>query len=404
MRRPVLQLIGVCAVVLAVILLLKFAVADLRSKPTAVADGPGTKSSGLKTPWGEPDLQGIWTDEYQTPLQRPAKYAGKEFFTDEERTALDEKRAAVELRPRAERGTERDVAGAYNQVFMSIKRTGRRTSLIVDPPDGRTPPLTPDMQKQMATEREYRLALMQATDTCKNREPGCRGGKYGPPSPRRAEAPPRYSTGNINRVDNPEDRSMSERCMAAVLPDFTGFRRIVQSPGSVSIFYDVGQGQGWQRIVPVDGSPHLPSDIRQRFGDSRAHWEGETLVVDVTNFSSKSDFMGSRENRHLVERWTRTGPNTLEYVVTIEDPSTWTKPWTVKQEYSMQSNEANRIYYEPRCHEGNFGMPALLSGGRVKDKAFAQGRGPDPATLDNVKGMDAPEENTDPLGAQAQAQ
>ncbi|PYS03981.1 MAG: hypothetical protein DMG12_11080 [Acidobacteria bacterium] len=397
MRRPVLQLIGVCAVVLAVILLLKFAVADQMSRATARADGRGTKSPGLKTPWGEPDLQGIWTDEYQTPLQRPAKYAGKEFFTDEERAALDAKRAAVELRPRAERGSERDVAGAYNQVFMSIKRTGRRTSLIVDPPDGRTPPLTSDIQKQMAAEREYRLALLQATTTCKNLEPGCRGGKYGPPSPRREEVPPRYSTGNINRVDNPEDRSMSERCMAAVLPDFTGFRRIVQSPGSVSIFYDVGQGQGWQRIVPVAGSPHLPSPIPQRFGDSRGRWEGETLVVDVTNFSPKSDFMGSRENRHLVERWTRTGPNTLEYIVTIEDPATWTKPWTVKQEYSRQSDQANRIYYEPRCHDGNFGLPGLLAGGRTKDKAFAAGRGPDPATLDNVKGMDAPEENTDPL-------
>ena len=404
MRRPFLQLIGVCVVVLAVILLLKFTVTNQASSPAASADTPATKSSGLKTPWGEPDLQGIWTDEYQTPLQRPATYAGKEFFTDEERAALDAKRAAIELRPRAERGTERDVAGAYNQVYMSIKRTGRRTSLVVDPPDGRVPPMTPEIQKQMAAEREFRLALLQATTTCKNQEPGCRGGKYGPPSPRREEAPPRYSTGNINRVDNPEDRSMSERCMAAVLPDFGGFRRIVQSPASVSIFYDVGQGQGWQRIIPVGGSSHLPSNTRQRFGDSRGRWEGETLVVDVTNFSPKSDFMGSRENRHLVERWTRTGPNTLEYVVTIEDPSTWTKPWTVKQEYSMQSNEANRIYYEPRCHEGNFGMPALLAGGRVKDKAFAQGRGPDPATLDNVKGMDAPEENTDPLGAQAQAQ
>ena len=404
MRRPFLQLIGVCVVVLAVILLLKFTVTNQASSPAASADTPATKSSGLKTPWGEPDLQGIWTDEYQTPLQRPATYAGKEFFTDEERAALDAKRAAIELRPRADRGTERDVAGAYNQVYMSIKRTGRRTSLVVDPPEGKIPPMTPEIQKQMAAEREFRLALLQATTTCKNREPGCRGGKYGPPSPRREEAPPRYSTGNINRVDNPEDRSMSERCMAAVLPDFGGFRRIVQSPASVSIFYDVGQGQGWQRIIPVGGSSHLPSNIRQRFGDSRGRWEGETLVVDVTNFSPKSDFMGSRENRHLVERWTRTGPNTLEYVVTIEDPSTWTKPWTVKQEYSMQSNEANRIYYEPRCHEGNFGMPALLSGGRVKDKAFAQGRGPDPATLDNVKGMDAPEENTDPLGAQAQAQ
>src|SRR5438105_1600048 len=244
----------------------------------------------------------------------------------------------------------------------------------------------------------------QTTATCKDQEPGCRGGKYGPPSPRRAEVPPRYSTGNTNRVDNPEDRSMSERCMAAVLPDFGGFRRIVQSPGSVSIFYDVGQGQGWQRIIPVDGSGHLPANIRQRFGDSRGRWEGNTLVVDVTNFSPKSDFMGSRENRHLIERWTRTGPDTLEYTVTIEDPGTWMKPWTVKQEYSRQNDQANRIYYEPRCHDGNFGLPAMLAGARTIDKAFAQGRGPHPATFDNVKGMDASEENTDPLAAGAAAQ
>jgi len=190
---------------------------------------------------------------------------------------------------------------------------------------------------------------------------------------------------------------MSERCMSAVLPDFTGFRRIVQSPGTVSIFYDVGQGQGWQRIIPLNGSAHLPSSVRQRFGDSRGRWEGETLVVDVTNFTPKSDYLGSRENRHLVERWTRTGPGTLEYTVTIEDPSTWTKPWTVKQDYSMQINQANRVYYEPRCHDGNFGMPTMLRGARIEESAFAKGQGPNPATMDNVKGMDAPEENTDPL-------
>jgi hypothetical protein len=372
----------------AVMLLLKFA---------GAADTPPTKSSGIKTAWGEPDLQGIWTDEFQTPLQRPAKFAGKEFFTDQERAALDAERAGIELRPRGEKGSERDVAGAYNQVYMSIKRTGRRTSLIVDPPDGRIPQLTSDVRKQMAADREYQLALLQATTTCKNQEPGCRGGKYGPPSPRREEAPPRYSTASINRVDNPEDRSMSERCMSAVLPDFTGFRRIVQSPGTVSIFYDVGQGQGWQRIIPLSNSAHLPNSVRQRFGDSRGHWEGETLVVDVTNFSPKSDYMGSRGNRHLVERWTRTAPNTLDYTVTIEDSSTWTKPWTVKQEYSMQSNEANRVYYEPRCHDGNFGLPTMLRGARIEEADFARGKGLNPATMDTVKGMDAPEENTDPL-------
>jgi hypothetical protein len=115
----------------------------------------------------------------------------------------------------------------------------------------------------------------------------------------------------------------------------------VQSPGSVSIFYDVGQGQGWQRIIPVDGGPHLPQSIRQRFGDSRGRWEGNTLVVDVANFSPKTDFRGSNENLHLIERWTRSDANTLEYAVTIEDPTTWTKAWTVKHEMSKQNEQAN---------------------------------------------------------------
>jgi hypothetical protein len=399
MSRRFLAWVGVIGVFLAVIVLLKLAPVPgagqaSRGMTTAAeaATGPAAK-----TPWGEPDLQGIWTDVYQTPLQRSAQNAGKEFFTDAERAALDRQRAVIELRPRQERGTERDVAGAYNSVFMSVRPTGRRTSLIVDPPDGRIPPITPELQKQNEAERAYRLALLQATTTCKNQEPGCRGGKYGPPSPRRAEPPPRYNTGNINRVDNPEDRSMSERCMSAVLPDFGGFRRIVQSPGSVAIFYDVGQGQGWHRNIPLDGRPHLPAHVRQRFGDSRGRWEGETLVVDVTNFSAKSDFMGARENLHVIERWTRTGPNTLEYVVTLDDKTTWTKPWTVKQEYTRQDEPANRIYYEPRCHEGNYGLAGLLAGGRAVDKAFAQGRGPHPGALDNATGMQAPEESTDPL-------
>lgn len=406
MRRRALQLIGVATVSLTVIALLRLAGAPVSGQaptPTATAGTPATSGTApaagpvAKTPWGEPDLQGIWTDVYQTPLQRSPRYAGKELFTDEERAALDAQRSEIELRPRQERGTERDVAGAYNAVFMSVRPTGPRTSLVVDPPDGRIPPTTPELQKQIGAEREYRLALLQATTTCKNQEPGCRGGKYGPPSARQAEPPPRYSTGNINRVDNPEDRSLSERCLSAVLPDFGGFRRIVQSPRSVAIFYDVGQGQGWQRVIPVDGSPHLPGHIRLRFGDSRGRWEGETLVVEVTNFSPKSEFMGSRENLHLVERWRRIGPDTLEYVVTIDDATTWTKPWTVKQEYTRQNDQANRIYYEPRCHEGNYGMAAVLAGGRVADKAFAEGRGPHPAAIDNATGMQAPEEATDPL-------
>src|SRR5207253_8370357 len=126
---------------------------------------------------------------------------------------------------------ERDVGGAYNAVFQSIKHTGKRTSLVVDPADGRIPPLTPDAKQRADTDRQFRLALLQATETCKSKDAACAGGKYGPPSPKRNEVPPFYNTGRFNRSDGPEDRSVMERCMAAVLPDFTGYRRIVQAPG-----------------------------------------------------------------------------------------------------------------------------------------------------------------------------
>jgi hypothetical protein len=352
------------------------------------AQAPAVSSVTLKTPWGEPDLQGIWTDEFDTPLQRSPRYANQEFFTEQQRADFDKERGAILTRF----ATEREINGAYNAAtFFSTKRTGARTSKIVDPPNGRLPPLTPEAQKQAAAEREYRLALVRSTDTCKNKLPGCAGGIYDPtPSPRRAEAPPRYNTARMNRNDGPEDSALAERCLTAGLPEFGGatgsFRRIVQTPGGITMFYDVGQGQGWQRNIVMDGSPHLPAGIRQWFGDSRGHWEGDTLVIDVTNFSSKTEVFGAREDLHLVERWTRTGPRTLGYEVTIEDPTVWTRPWTVKQEFSQQSNEENRFYIEPRCLEGNYGLPGLLHGRRVEDAAFAQGRGPDPATKDNVTG------------------
>jgi hypothetical protein len=352
-----------------------------------------------KTPWGEPDLQGIWTDEFDTPLQRPAKYASQEFFTEAQRAELDNARSEVLGRF----ATERDINGAYNAAtFFSTKHTGPRTSKIADPSNGRIPPLTPQAQKTAAAEREFRLALLQSTDTCKKMLPGCAGGKYEPTtSPRRAEAPPRYNTGRLNRDDGPEDSSLAVRCLTAGLPEFGGatgsFRRIVQTRGGISMFYDVGQGQGWQRNIVMDGSPHLPANIRQWFGDSRGHWEGNTLVIDVTNFSPKTDYQGSRENLHLIERWTRTGPKTIAYEVTIEDPTVWTRPWTVKQEFAKQSDEENRLYTEPRCHEGNFGLPGLLHGRRAEDVAFAEGRGPDPASRDNTGALIDAEVPQDPL-------
>ncbi len=355
--------------------------------PAASATAP---AQSLKTPWGEPDLQGIWTDEFDTPLQRPAKYADQEFFTEAQRSELDQQRSALLGR----RATERDLAGAYNlAVFLSTKRTGARTSRIVDPPDGRIPPLTAGARNAAAADREFRLALLQATETCETKLVQCRGGKYDPtPSPRRAEPPPRYNASNfarINRYDGPEDGALADRCLTLGLPEFGtafggSFRRIVQTPGGISMFYDVGQGEGWQRNIVMNGSPHLPSNIRQWYGDSRGRWDGNTLVIDVTNFSPKTDFQGSRENLHLVERWTRTAPDTLEYEVTIDDPTVWSRPWTVKQEFTRQSERENRIYYEPRCVEGNYAFPSMMLAARQADLAFAQGKGPDPATKDNV--------------------
>jgi hypothetical protein len=305
---------------------------------------------------------------------------------------------------RAEHGTEADVAGTDNAGSFSKKRTGARTSLIVDPPSGRMPPLTPDAQKAAAADREFRLALLQSTETCKSNRAPCQGGKYYPtPSPRRAELPPRYNAAGgggvpggpirYNRHDGPEDGSLSDRCLTGGLPEFGvpnpfggSVWRIVQTPGAISMYYDILYGQGWQRNIVMDGRPHLPANIRQWYGDSRGRWEGDTLVIDVTNFGPKTDFFGSRENLHLIERWTRTGPTTLEYVVTIEDPTVFSRPWTVRQEFGKQSEQQNKIYYEPRCLEGNYSFPSLLLSARIEELAFTEGRGPDPATRDNATG------------------
>ena len=394
MSRRLLELIAVMTMIVAVAALLKLAPVPARGQAPTAAGEAGES----------PDLQGIWTTEYETPLQRPARFADKEFFTEEERAVLDGERAAILDRdPRPSQGSPLGTGGAYNRaIFLSNKPTGPRTSLIVEPRDGKVPPFAAEAQQRRSAIREYQLALLRATDVCKNKLPDCAGGQYGPPSPRRAETPPHYLTSLVNRADGPEDRSLGERCMSGQLPDFGGaagfFLQIVQSPGAVSIFYDTGQGQAWQRIVPVTDRPHLPSHVRQWWGDSRGRWEGNTLVVDVTNFTPKTDFQGSRENLHLVERWTRIDADTIRYVSTMDDPTTWTSPWTVALELKRQSNQANRIYKEPRCHEGNYGMPGLLRGARAEERAFAEGRGPDPATFCTADcGSAFVGENRDPL-------
>lgn len=396
MRKRLLGLVGVAALGAAAGVLM-------------LAQGPdgsrtaGSAGDGGRTAWGDPNLEGIWTDVYETPLERPSQFANKEFFTDEERQELDKLRSSLPGRNlRVERGSQQDVAGAYNQEWISVRPTGKRTSLIVDPPDGRLPPLTPEAAKKVQMDREYRLALLQPTATCKegDNRGACSGGKYGPVSPRRNEQPPFYNTARMNRLDGPEDGSLDNRCMNKGFPNLgDSYSRIVQAPGVVTIYDTIGDGHGYPRVIPVDGSAHLPASIYQRFGDSRGRWEGDTLVVDVTNFSPKHSFqLGhvARENLHVVERYTRVNDMTLEWSVTFDDPTTWTRPWTVKRELTRQDDTANRIYYEPRCTEGNYGFPTQLLGERLAEQRFAEGKGPDPATLDIATDFGSPG-GTDPL-------
>ncbi len=374
MRGRLFESLGVVTVLATIVMVLQL---------TAVPIGGQAEDTDA---WGHPNLEGIWLDVYATPFERAPAFGAREFATPEERAAQDQARMGNAGRDvRGPRGSPQDVSGAYNAVYTSVKPAGPRTSLVVDPPNGRIPTLTPEATREDATRREWRVMLMRNTPTCEQDAPGCEGGEYGPPSPRRFDVPPFYNTLRMNRHDGPEDQSLGDRCMLGATPDFNGFRRIVQGEDSIAMGYDTGQGQGFQRIIYLSGS-HPPSQIRLRHGDSRGQWEGDALVIETTNFSPKFPFRGSGTNLTLTERYTRVDAETLAYEATIEDPTVWGAPWTVRQELKRQSDEQNRIYYEPRCHEGNYGLAAMFIGARAREQEFAEGRGPDPFSLDTTTG------------------
>ena len=362
---------------------LVFAVALVSLAGIYLARGMPSAGKGARTPWGAPDLQGIWSQQTDTPLERPARYGQREFLTEDELAARNKELAA---RPphslyrdaRKERGTEADVAGAYNAVFQGDRpnKSGRRTSLVVDPPDGRIPALTPEVKSRQAAVKKYLDDLLQ----------GSSGGSPGAPiADKSATHSPIYNLERMNRADGPEDRSGAERCFGTVMPAIGALQRIVQSPDSVEIFYDIGQGSGFSRVIPITDRPHLPSTVRQFYGDARGRWEGDTLVVDVTNFTGHSEFRGSRENLHLVERFTRTDASTLTYQVTVEDPTTWTRPWTAVVELNREADKPNLVF-EQTCHEGNYGLLGMLANTRAAEKLFKQGKGPDPNRMDLATG------------------
>jgi hypothetical protein len=225
--------------------------------------------------------------------------------------------------------------------------------------------------------REYLRALLDGT---------ARGRPGAAISSRRNEPPPKYNIERMNRSDGPEDRSTMERCFGTPMPVYErAMYRIVQSPAQVGIYVDFGQGQGFMRTIPVDGSPHLPSKIRLLHGDARGRWEGDTLVVDTTNFTPKTEFFGARENLRLTERYTRVAEDRITYRVTVEDPTTWTRPWTFEMPWLRQPARPNQVY-ESTCHEGNYGLLGMLANTRAAERLFKEGKGPDPATQDNASG------------------
>ena len=266
-----LQMFGAAAIALSMALLLQLVPVSAQAP---AATGGATRASGpaLKTTWGDPDLQGLWTDGVRTPLQRDPAFGNRESYTDEERATIDKVRAVPRGvgDKRATRGTEQDVSGAYNSVFQTRLHTGKRTSLVIDPPDGRIPPQTEEAKKRRQAVLDFENALLAPTEICRNKLVGCSGGTYGPISPLRETTPPFYvatgarggTSGAINRANGPEDRNLSERCLGTGIPAFNGFLgffpRIVQSQDAVSIYYDVGQGWGFQRIIPINNAPHLP--------------------------------------------------------------------------------------------------------------------------------------------------
>ena len=297
------------------------------------------QSDAPQTAWGQPDLQGVWDFRSITPLQRPERLENQEFLTEEEAAELEQAAVARDAAAwdREARCTEAGGnVGAYNNFWMDRgqKAVGtRRTSLIVDPPNGRMPEQTTAAQQRAGVRRDYRR-----------------------------EHP----------ADGPEDFSNGVRCILGFNagPPFTpsaynNNMQLFQTPDHVVVVTEMVHTA---RIIPLDGSPHLPSNVQQWSGDSRGHWEGETLVVETTNHTDKTRWRGSTPDMRLVERFTRVDAETLLYEFTVTDPKTWTAPWTAAVPLLLNPEPM----FEYACHEGNYSMGVMLAGTREEEKAAAE--------------------------------
>jgi len=286
------------------------------------------------TPWGDPDLQGVWNDATSTPLSRPGGLSEKQLLTDEEAAEFQRELAYNLTRDRRDGGAQADVNRAYNEHWMD-----HRTSLIVDPPDGRIPPLVP-----LSPERQQARSA-------------------------RADAAARFAAG---LPDNHEDLSLPVRCIIRTdsppyLPTiYNNDFQIFQSPGYVAIAPEMIHSA---RIIPVDGRPHIGSTLRQWLGDSRGHWDGNTLVVETSNFRTDQGVIfqdADPATFRITERFTRVDAQTIHYEFTVEDPHTWTRPWTAMIPWT-RIDPAEQMY-EYACHEDNYDIVHLLHGARIREK------------------------------------
>jgi hypothetical protein len=305
---------------------------------TEVAPAKPVKSwKAPRTADGQPDLQGVWDFRVVTPMERPTELAGKQILTEAEAAKFEEQ---ASVRNNRDRNVPAGNVGDYNEFWYDRGKKltdSKRTSLVVDPPDGKIPPLTPEGPQRQAAATEARRGV--GTD-----EPTPGGW-----------------------VEDLGSGGLRVRCLLGfnsgppMTPGaYNNNFQLFQTPEYVVILNEMVHNA---RIVPIDGRPH--GTIRQWVGDSRGRWEGDTLVVDTTNFRRETTFSNSSANLHLVERFTRLNADTLRYEVTIEDPTTWTKPW--KFEVSM--NKSRDPMYEYACHEGNYGLLHILAGAREKERA-----------------------------------
>jgi hypothetical protein len=340
---------------LAVVLSLASGPATAQSEGVVTASYKVPNYKAPRTVDGQPDLQGVWANNVATPLQRPKELAGKAFLTEQELTAI--KRKADELFSAGQsdaafgdsvflaalanvQGSRKGFVttdgktGDYSSVWTVNRDWTNRTSLIIDPPNGLLPELT-ERAKELAKRPSY--------------VEGVTNGK---------------------RPDSYEDIGLTVRCITfgspSLLAGYNSYYQIVQSAKSVAIVMEKIHDA---RIIPIDGSPHLPSNVQLWLGDSRGHWEGDTLVVDTTNYRAGT-VMNNTDKLHVIERFQRTASDYITYTVTFDDPGTWAKPWTVE----IPLRHTNDPVYEYACHEGNYGMAGILAGARAEDaKEAARG-------------------------------